>query len=54
MHVLIYYLAKGAFLIRSSPDFWYLRISIKAFVPGLNLRGLLIPPDGFLPFLVPL
>lgn len=30
--------AKGAFLINRPAVFWYLRISIKAFVPGRNLR----------------
>lgn len=27
---------KGSFLIRSSVDFWYLRISLRATVPGLH------------------
>ena len=44
---MLIYLAKGAFLIRSSPDFWYFLISIRALVPGQNLLGLLIPPDPF-------
>lgn len=30
--------------MRSSVDFWYLRISLRATVPGLYLCGFLIPP----------
>ena len=34
----------GSFLIKSSVLFWYLRISLKATVPGLYLCGFLTPP----------
>ena len=34
----------GSFLIRRSVDFWYLRISLSATVPGRYRWGLLIPP----------
>merc|ERR1719192_1720871 len=38
---------KGNFLMRSSVDFWYLLISLRATVPGLYLWGFLTPPvDG--------
>jgi len=37
----------GSFRMRSSVDFWYLRISRRATVPGLYLCGFLTPPvDG--------
>lgn len=35
---------KGSFRMRSSVDFWYLLISRRATVPGLNLWGFLTPP----------
>ena len=31
----------GAFLIKSSVDFWYLRISLSAASPGLSLKGII-------------
>ena len=34
----------GSFRIKSSVDFWYLRISRRATVPGRNFLGLLIRP----------
>jgi hypothetical protein len=38
---------KGSLRIRSSVDFWYLRISRSATVPGLKRWGFLTPPvDG--------
>jgi hypothetical protein len=38
---------KGNFRIKSSVDFWYLRISRRATVPGRYLCGFLTPPvDG--------
>ena len=36
--------AKGSFLMRSSPVFWYLLISRKATVPGLYCIGFFTPP----------
>ena len=35
---------KGSFLMSSSVDFWYLRISLRATVPGLYLCGFFTPP----------
>ena len=35
---------KGNFLIKSSVDFWYRRISRRATVPGRNLWGFFTPP----------
>merc|ERR1711994_459408 len=40
---------KGSLRMRSSVDFWYLRISRRATVPGLYLWGFFTPPvDGAL------
>ena len=43
----------GVFLINGSTDFWNLRISLSACVPGLNRCGFLTPATGadFLAFL---
>lgn len=39
----------GSFLMSSSVDFWYRRISLRATVPGLYLCGFFTPPvDGAL------
>merc|ERR1711905_97231 len=35
---------KGSLRMRSSVDFWYLLISLRATVPGLYLWGFLTPP----------
>lgn len=45
---------KGSFLINSSVLFWYLLISLRATVPGLNLWGFLIPPEATADFLAAL
>ncbi len=42
---------KGSLRIRSSVDFWYLRISRRATVPGLYLWGFLTPPVAGADFL---
>ena len=47
---------KGSFLIKRFVDFWYLRISRRATVPGRKRRGFLNLPDVgrqiFIPFFV--
>ena len=35
---------KGSLRMRSSVDFWYLLISLRATVPGLYLWGFFTPP----------
>merc|ERR1711907_674539 len=45
---------KGSFLMRSSVDFWYLLISLRATVPGLYLWGFLTPPMAGADFLAAL
>ena len=44
----------GSFLMRSSVDFWYLLISLRATVPGLYLWGFLTPPMAGADFLAAL
>ena len=45
---------KGSLRIKSSVDFWYLLISLKATVPGLYLWGFLTPPVAGADFLAAL
>ena len=45
---------KESLLIKSSGDFWYLRISRRAMVPGLYVWGFLTPPVACTDFLAAL
>ena len=45
---------KGSFLMSNSVDFWYLRISLRATTPGLNLWGFFTCPTAGAVFLAAL